>query len=138
MLRRFFKDKRGDMAEAAIVLPVLALLIAALLSFGMAAWTANTANNIAQRAARAASVVQGDAGARATLALNTANQLIPLYHYGMYQASVQGGSGPGDSVTVQVRWTAPNWFKGLGVLFGGLFSQDFNGSATAAFRVEGW
>jgi Flp pilus assembly protein TadG len=137
-IKRFLNDKRADMAEAAIVLPAISLLIAALISFGMAAWTANTANNIAQRAARAASVVQGNAGARANAAMQAANQLIPQYRYGTYRASVQGGAGPGDVVVVRVRWTAPNWFKGFGLLFGGLFSQDFDGVATAAFRVEGW
>jgi Flp pilus assembly protein TadG len=139
MFKRFLDDKRGDMAEAALVLPVISLLIAALISVGMASWTANSANHIAQRAARVASVTQGSASDRSAAALTTANTLAASFGYGSYTTTVvQGGSQPGDVVIVRVNWTAPNWFRGLAVFYPSLFNQDFGGQAVAAFRVEGW
>ncbi|MBN1887894.1 MAG: pilus assembly protein [Thermoflexales bacterium] len=139
MLARFFDDKRGDMAEAAIVLPIISLLIAALISVAMAAWTANTANHIAQRAARVASVTQGTAADRSAIAVSTANSLAANFGYGTYTTTVvRGGSQAGDVVIVQVNWAAPNWFRGFAILYPGLLDRDFSGQATAAFRVEGW
>jgi len=139
MLKQFVRDERGDMAEAALVLPVLSLLIAALLSVAMASWTANTANHIAQRAARVASVTQGTAADRGAAALSTARDLAAGFGYGSYAATiVRGGDQPGDVVIVRVNWTAPNWFRGLAVFYPDLLGDDFAGHAVAAFRVEGW
>lgn len=139
LLQRWHHDTRGDMAETALVMPVVTLLVMAMVTLAMTSWAATSANTIAQRAARAASVVQSGPGARATAAISAAQELAGQFGYGDYTIEVLNpGSGPGDQVVVRVTWTAPNWAASAVPLFPGLFGESISGTAIAAYRVEGW
>ncbi len=138
-IKRWLTDQRGNMAEFAFVIPLLLLVMGGMVTLGMTAWTATSANTIAQRAARAASVVQGGPGARASMAVSTGAALAKQFTYGDYtMIVVNAGSGPGDVVTVRVVWRAPNWIHEMAALFP-IPGEDFlQSSAVASYRVEGW
>jgi hypothetical protein len=138
-IQRWLADERGNMVEFSFVVPVVLLLISTLVTLAMTSWVATSANTIAQRSARAASVVQGGPGARAGMAVQTGSALAQEFSYGQYTMYVvNAGSGPGDVVTVRVAWRAPNWANGIAALFP-LPGADFlQGTAVASYRVEGW
>ena len=77
-LGRWWRDRRGDMAETALIMPVVTLVLMLLITIPMTSWTATSANTIAQRAARAASVAQ-DPGLRAAVAIKTAEGSAAIY-----------------------------------------------------------
>ncbi|NLI41371.1 MAG: hypothetical protein GX421_09360 [Caldisericales bacterium] len=138
ILQRWWRDARGDMAETALVMPVVTLVLMLLITIPMTSWTATSANTIAQRAARAASVAQ-DPGLRAAVAIKTAEELAQQFTYGKYAIEVlNAGAGPGDVVVVRVHWEAVNWAAAAANLFPGLFNDTLRGEAVAAYRVEGW
>jgi Flp pilus assembly protein TadG len=138
-MKNWLADQRGNMAEFAFVVPLLILVMGGMVTLGMTAWVATSANTIAQRSARAASVVQGGAGARAGRAVHTSAALAEQFTYGDYTMTiVNAGSGPGDVITVRVVWQAPNWVEGLAALFPIPGNDYLQGSAVASYRVEGW
>lgn len=138
-MRKWLADKHGNMAEFGFVVPILLLVMGAMVTLAMTSWTATSANTIAQRSARAASVVQGGAGARASTAVATGAALANQFTYGDYLLYVvNAGSGPGDVVTVRVVWRAPNWIQKMAALFP-IFGNDYlQSTAVASYRVEGW
>jgi len=127
------------MAETALVMPLVSLLIMVMVTLAMSSWTATSANTIAQRAARAGSVVQGGPGERSATAIHTAQELAGQFGYGEYAIEILNpGAGPGDQIVVRVSWAAPNWAANAVPLFPGLFGDAITGEAVAAYRVEGW
>jgi hypothetical protein len=52
--------------------------------------------------------------------------------------SVSGGGAPGARVDVAVTYRVPNYFGGLAQLFGVGTPGQFQGTARAFFRQEGW
>lgn len=135
MLRRFLRDTRGDMAEAAITLPVVLLVALMMINMTIAGFASVNANNAANYGARVGSVTQGGAAAAAVAAARQALASAPV---GEYRVSASGGGPPGSTVVVQVTWSVPNYLSGLAALFGGSTPDTFSGTATATFRQEGW
>lgn len=136
---KWWSDKRGSMAEFAFVVPLLLLVMGGMVTLAMTSWVATSANTIAQRSARAGSVVQSGPAARAAMAVQTGAALASQFSYGDYTMYVvNAGAGPGDVITVRVAWRAPNWVKNMAALFpipGDAFLQS---TAVASYRVEGW
>ena len=135
-MRRFVRDDRGDMAEAAITTPVIVLLMVVILNFGMLAYTAQAAENAANYGARRGSVAQSNAvGEAISAAIYAANQAL-MGEYSV-QAVAPGGIA-GSELGIRVTYRVPNLMAPLTGMFPGLPRGDFTGDATAVFRQEGW
>jgi len=131
-LRRFLQGRRAasGFAQAALVIPLMAILTVAMISFGGAAFVANNAANAANHGARVGSVYQqGAAEAAYSAALRSAN----AQSIGQYAVTVAGGGRPGATISVRVDWRFPNL---LGPLIG--LGPFFSGNTMSTFRQEGW
>ncbi len=136
--RRFVIVKqrlRGQaMAETAITIPAVMLLVVFMVNGAMAGFAAVNAANAANYGARVGSVTQrGAVGA----AVAAAQQSIANAPLGEYQVSAYGGGPPGSQVVVVVTWRVPNLLAPVLSFFGG-GNIEFSGQATATFRQEGW
>ena len=134
-MRKLLRDRRGELDEAALVLPVLLLISLALVNMAMLGFAAVNAGNAANYGARMGSVAQSNP---AGVAIASANQMLAAAPVGTYAVSVSGSGLPGDMMTVQVRYTVPNYFGGLAGFFGVGTPANFTHTATAYFRQEGW
>jgi hypothetical protein len=130
----FVSDRRGDMAEAAVTLPVVMLATLALVNLTIAGFASVNAANAASYGARIGSVNQENPAAVAAAA---ARQMLAHAPVGDYGVSASGGGPPGALLAVSVEWTVPNYFNGLLALFGADVGE-FSGSTVAYFRQEGW
>jgi Flp pilus assembly protein TadG len=131
-VRVFLFGKRGSsgFAQAALVIPLMAILTVFMISFGGASFVANVAANAANHGARVGSVYQqGAADAAYSAAMRSASS----QGVGDYSVQVSGGGRPGTTITVSVFWRFPNL---LGPLVG--LPSYFSGDATSVFRQEGW
>jgi Flp pilus assembly protein TadG len=131
-LKQFSLGRRGSsgFAQAALVVPLMAILTVFMISFGGASFVANVATNAANHGARVGSVhQQGAASAAYSAALRSANS----QGIGQYAVTVSGGGRPGTTITVRVSWRFPNI---LGPLVG--MPAFFSGEAVSVFRQEGW
>ena len=129
------RNRRGDeFAQSAIAFPIVVLLLFALFNLATAGFASVNASNAANYGARIGSVQQhGSAGA----AYNAAMQSISHAPIGDYGVTVSGGGFPGATIHVDVTWSVPNYMAPLLAFFGGS-SGNLGGSASAAFRQEGW
>jgi hypothetical protein len=134
-MHKLLRDRRGELDEAALVLPVLLLISLALVNMAMLGFAAVNAGNAANYGARMGSVAQSNP---AGVAIASANQMLAAAPVGTYAVSVSGSGLPGDMMTVQVRYTVPNYFGGLAGFFGVGTPANFTHTATAYFRQEGW
>jgi len=131
-----FHHRRGEIAEAAITLPVVMLAVLALINLSLAGFAAVNANNAANFGARMGSVAQRNP---AVLAVASANQSLGVASVGDYNARVvAAGGGRGQLLAVQVDWEVPNLFGGLARFFGAETGDTLRGAATSYFRQEGW
>lgn len=135
LLRKFLRDRRAEMDEAALVLPVLLLVTFGLINFGMLGYASVSASNAANYGARMGSVAQSNPPG---VALASANQMLSGTAVGSYAVGVSGGGSPGSLIQVSVKYRVPNYFAGLTQLFGVQTPATFSGSALADFRQEGW
>lgn len=129
---KFFRGRRAasGFAQAALVIPLMAVLTVAMISFGGAAFVANNAANAANHGARVGSVYQqGAAEAAYSAAVKSANS----QSIGQYSVTVAGGGRAGATITVRVDWRFPNI---LGPLVG--VGPFFSGNTMSTFRQEGW
>jgi len=134
MIRRLFSP-RAELDEAAFALPVLLLVSLALVNLALLGFAATNAANAAEYGARMGSIAQaGQAGA----ALAAAQAKVSAVSVGSYSVSVSGGGAPGSRIEVRVTYRVPNWFGGLARLFGVSTPGQFQGTARAYFRQEGW
>ncbi len=130
------RDKRGEMAEAAITTPVVILMMVALINLGLIVFVQQAAQNAANYGARVGSVAQDNPAGRAAAA---ANQAASQAMIGDYSVNVLAPGGvAGSTLAIQVKYQVPNMFFGLGSLFEGIPNGPFTGSAQATFRQEGW
>jgi hypothetical protein len=137
LLRRFYGDEHGDMAEAAITTPVIVLLMLVIINFGAIMYTAQAAENAANYGARRGSVAQVNAAGEAASAAAYAASQTLLGEYDVH--IVAPGGIAGAELGVRVNYRVPNWIGTLGGLFPGLpRGEYFAGSTTATFRQEGW
>jgi len=127
-------DRRGDMAEAAVTLPVVLLATFAMINLALAGFASVNAANAANYGARIGSVSQENPAA---VAASAANQMISNAPIGKYTVSSSGGGEPGVLLAVRVDWSVTNFFRGL-LHFFGADVANFSGTSVAYFRQEGW
>ena len=135
LLGKIAGDRRGELDEAALVLPVLLLISLALINMAILGFAAVNAGNAANYGARMGSVAQSNP---AGVAVASANQMLAAAPVGTYAVAVSGSGLPGDMMTVQVSYTVPNYFGGLAGFFGVSTPGNFTNTATSYFRQEGW
>lgn len=130
MAGRRLARRRGDggqaSAELALLLPVVALLLLAVLQVAVLARDAVLVTHAAREAARAAAVDPAPGAPRD--AARAAGGLDPE----RMSISTSGRDGPGNRVQVEVRYRAPTDVPIVGALLG-----DRRISATVTMRVEG-
>ena len=134
-MRKLIVDRRAELDEAALLLPVLLLISLALVNKALLGFAAVNAGNAANYGARMGSVAQSDPSG---VAVSSAYQMLSAAPVGTYTVSVTGSGLPGDMMIVQVSYTVPNYFGGLAGFFGVSTSADFTNIATSYFRQEGW
>jgi hypothetical protein len=130
-------DGRGaEMAEAAVTLPVVMLVLFFVINGSLAGYTAMAAASAANEGAEAGAVSrldpEGDAGDAvvATMKQSSAG--------GAYSFGVKADQEPGGAVTVVVAWSYPSMLSGLCRYFGGDCPSHFSGVTTAIRKREGW
>jgi hypothetical protein len=129
------RDRRAELDEAALVLPVLLLISLGLVNLAILGFTAVNAGNAANYGARMGSVAQTNPSG---IAAASAYQMLSAAPVGTYAVSVSGSGLPGDLLIVRVSYTVPNYFAGLAGFFGVDIAQEFSNAAMAYFRQEGW
>jgi len=137
-MRRFFSrlmSRRAELDEAAFALPVLLLVSLALVNLALLGFAAVNAANAAEYGARMGSVALGNP---ASVAAQYANAKVSAVRVGSYTVSVSSGGRPGSRIEVAVTYRVPNYFGGLAGLFGVNLPGQFQGTARAYFRQEGW
>ena len=134
-MRKLLRDRRGELDEAALVLPVLLLISLALVNMAILGFAAVNAGNAANYGARMGSVAQSNPTG---VAIASANQMLAAAPVGSYAVTVSGSGLPGAMMTVTVRYTVPNYFGGLAGFFGVSSPGNFTNTATSYFRQEGW
>jgi Flp pilus assembly protein TadG len=119
-------NERGQATvEAALVLPLVVTLLLAVVQVGLLVRAEVLVTHAAREAARAAAVdADPQAAARAASASTALDSSRMTVH-------VQGRSGPGSRVEVEVTYVAPTDVPLVGGLLG-----DVNLHATATMRVE--
>jgi hypothetical protein len=134
-MHRLQRDRRAELDEAALVLPVLLLISLGLVNLAILGFAAVNAGNAANYGARMGSVAQSNPSG---VAAASAYQMLSAAPVGDYAVSVSGSGLPGDLLIVQVSYSVPNYFAGLAGFFGVDTSQEFSNTATSYFRQEGW
>lgn len=134
MIRRL-RNRTAELDEAAFALPVLLLVSLALVNLTLLGFAAVNAANAAEYGARLGSVaLSNPTGAAYSAALNK----VSAVRVGSYTVSVSGGGRPGSRIEVAVTYRVPNYFGGLARMFGANLPGQFQGTARAYFRQEGW
>jgi Flp pilus assembly protein TadG len=131
-------SRRGSsMAEAAITMPVVLLVLLAGINFSLVSHTALVAANAANYGARVGAVSRQEpkfwaqAAARTALGANrTGGSFDDPY--------VQVDENPGGVVSVSIHWTYPSIFSGICSFFGGWCPKEYEGTAVSAWKKEGW
>lgn len=134
MWRRLF-SRRAELDEAAFVLPVLVMASLALINLGLLGFAAVNAGNAAEYGARMGSVALAN---QTGTAYSAALTKVSAVQVGSYTVSVSGGGRPGSRIEVAVTYRVPNYFGGLAAAFGVSMPAQFQGTARAYFRQEGW
>jgi Flp pilus assembly protein TadG len=134
-LQAFVRDRRAELDEAALVMPVLLLVTFGLVNLAMLGYAGMAANNAANYGARVASVAQSNQAGQAYAAASAKLNGITA---GTYSVAVLGGGAPGSLVRVQVTYSVPNWFRPFAAIFGASSPAQLGGTARSDFRQEGW
>ncbi len=136
-MRRWLFGTHGDMIEAALTFPVMALLALALVNLALAGVARATASNAAHAGARIASVAVTDPAGRG---LAAAQQALARTGVGTYEVTVTADPYPGGLVVARVRWEVPNYFGPLLRVFGvaGSGRDVIEGEEVSVARKEGW
>ncbi|MDT8898267.1 hypothetical protein QYE77_08305 [Thermanaerothrix sp. 4228-RoL] len=134
MFRRLCR-RTAELDEAALALPVLLLVSLALVNLALLGFAAVNAGNAAEYGARMGSVALANQPGEAYSAALTKVNAVRV---GSYTVSVSGGGRPGARIEVAVTYRVPNYFGGLASLFGVSTPSQFQGTARAYFRQEGW
>ena len=130
-------DKRGaEMAEAAVALPVVILVLLFVINGSLAGYTAMAAAGAAAEGARAGAAAREDPGLWASAATAAALQRTGLA--GSFTYSVNVDEEPGGAVKVMVAWSYPSVLSGLCRAVGGDCPDHFSGVTTATRKREGW
>ena len=132
-MRRWLRGRGGNVAEEALLLPLVLLIVFGLIAFALAGVTSASASAAADHAARVAAVSQDDPVGRAVDAATHMLASAP----GVYHVTVTADTTPGGTVTVRVEWEAPNPAAGFLRLMG-MHHPVLHGAAVASRYKEGW
>jgi hypothetical protein len=131
-------DKRGsNMAEAAISIPVVLLILALANSVSRAGTVAMAARNAADYGARVGAVAGGNAKQWAEDAANASLEQAGISGAFPAEAMVIGG-GDDQAIVVIVRWESPTILSGFCSLYGTECPLMYYGEARAVRKVERW
>jgi hypothetical protein len=133
-----FSCKRGsNMAEAAITMPVVLLVLLFGINASLAGYTGMAAYNAANYGARVGAVTQDNAKFWAEAAAMTSlKQSRATGIFGAPTARVD--EAPGGVVSVSITWVYPSIFGGLCNFFGHVCPDRFQGTAISVWKKEGW
>ena len=129
--------KRGDMIEAALTFPIMALLALALVNLALAGVAKANASNAAHASTRMASVAVTNPVQRG---LAAAQQVLESTGVGKYEVTVTADPNPGGPVVTRVHWEIPNLYGSLLRVFGvaGSGRAVIEGEEVSVARKEGW
>ncbi|MBN1439745.1 MAG: hypothetical protein JW929_10075 [Anaerolineales bacterium] len=131
------RDKRGaEMAEAAVALPVVILVLFFVINAMMAGYTAMVASIAANEGAQAGAKASQYPEQWASAAV--ADSLNRYRAGGTFTFSVKVDEEPGGGVKVMVAWSYPSVLSGLCRYFGGDCPDYFGGVTTVTRKREGW
>lgn len=123
------------MAEAAITMPVVLMVLMFAINVSLASYSAVSAAGAANYAARVGAVSELHAEEYAMSAVKKA--IANSGAGGEFFYFVKCDEGIGGGVLVAVFWRYPSYFSGLCDLFGGSCPRYFSGYATSVWKKEG-
>jgi hypothetical protein len=132
-----FDRQGGNMAEAAISMPVVLLILVLALSVTRAGNAAMAARTAADYGARVGAVAgsnpkgYAESAAKASLRQSGMGGDFPVL-------VLVSGTGQKSIVIVTVSWSSPTIMSGICSLFGEGCPKEFSGTARAVWRREGW
>jgi hypothetical protein len=128
--------RASEMAESAITLPVILLVLMLVINGLLAGYTslsaAAAADHGARAGARTAKFPEIEANNKAYESLARARM------GGSYAVGVQVDQQAGGGVKVMVAWRYPSILAGLCHFFGGGCKPYFEGAAVSTQKREGW
>jgi hypothetical protein len=130
--------RASNMAEAAIAMPVVVLVILFALNVSAASYTAIAAAAAANYGARVGAVSQKDARVWAEGAARAYVQQARVAKNTIKSVVAQVDPTPGGVVTVTVEWEYPSIMHGLCSYFGPNCPAKFSGRAVSVWKKEGW
>jgi Flp pilus assembly protein TadG len=138
--RSMITDKRGgSMAEAAIALPAVLLVLFFGWNVSQAAFTAMAARQAADYGARVASVVQENNVHWVKEAVKASlNQSGAKGAFGTPTVTIVDGSDNMRMVRVELTWTHPTILTGLCKAVDQFCNLEFSGKAVAVWKWEYW
>jgi hypothetical protein len=128
--------RAAEMAEAAVALPVVILVLFFVINGMLAGYTAMVAAAAANEGAEAGATAQNNPGQWASAAI--ADALKRYNGAGTFTYSVNADEEPGGAVKVMVAWSYPSILSGLCRYFGGKCPEYFGGVTTVTRKREGW
>jgi uncharacterized protein YpmB len=128
--------RAAEMAEAAVALPVVILVLFFVINGMLAGYTAMVAAAAANDGAEAGATAQNNPGQWASAAI--ADALKRYNGAGTFTYSVNADEEPGGAVKVMVAWSYPSILSGLCRYFGGKCPEYFGGVTTVTRKREGW
>jgi Flp pilus assembly protein TadG len=132
-------DRRGsEMAEAAISIPVVLMILVLALNVTRAGYAAMAARTAADYGARVGSVSGANARAYAESAANVSLAQSGVDISGFEVNAAVLGEGGGQVVVVTVSWSSPTLLAGICTIFGEGCPDEFSGEERSVWRMEGW
>jgi hypothetical protein len=125
------------MAEVAITMPVVLLILLYGINVSLASYTAMAAYNAANYGARVGAVSTTNAQFWAESAARTS--LMQSRSTGIFSSiSARVDDSAGGVVSVSIDWVYPSIFSGLCTYFGNVCPTRFEGTAVSVWKKEGW
>jgi hypothetical protein len=124
------------MAEAAISMPVVLMVLFLALNVSLASYTAVAAANAASYGARMGAVARDQPVDWATAGVEAS--LRKAHAPGSFDYAILVDKQVGGAVQVTVSWKYPSLLSGLCNLFGGTCPENFSGYSTSIWKKEGW
>lgn len=135
VITSFWRQREGDMVEAALTMPLMVLLALVMVNFALVGQARNAAQHAADVGARMGSVAFTGAKQQAR---DSAEAALQHCVCDAQVVKVSASDSPGGEVQVEVEWTVDNYMQPLMQFFGSQIPDQFRGTATATYRKEGW
>lgn len=131
------RARRGsNMAEAAIAMPIVVLVVLFAINASAAGYCAMSAANAANYGARIGAVAQKQPE---EWARNAAWASLRQSHApGVFVVDVRAEKYPSGVVIVSIAWAYPSIMKGLCSMFSDNCPSRFYGTVTSTWKKEGW